>query len=338
MSVYQNSKFRYMVMKTEGASQGTDATPSTTERVIRIRDIKTSIDPELDDENVKYSDGTHAEDQSVVGVQKGTIQCSVRCCVGSTQILAPQWWTLAKACGMTTTSAYSTDKGIGLVRRLAKDDATYTIWVSNASIGASQTFTFQKYVGCIGNMQIGCDKVGGVWTAKYNYFGKLTDIVDASDLALTAPDLNQPQAYLSHTASINGVSESISAWQLDLGNVINPVPLQSDATGISHYVITESHPRFSCNPLAVKQATKDWWAELLAKPTTNNLILGTPAASKLSISSADMQLLTMAEAEVGGLNAWAMNFKLLPNGVTGALLDASLTYEDCFEILQGTRS
>jgi hypothetical protein len=190
----------------------------------------------------------------------------------------------------------------------------------------------------MGNMILGADKVGGVWTAKFNIFGKLNDIVDASEIAISSPGTIQPQVFLSNAFSINGTAEKISKWEFNLGNEVKAVPDQSDATGISHYVVVSKKPRFSCNPLGVKQATRDWWAEALSKPSTNNLILGTPAAAKLSISSSDMQMLSMAQSEVEGLSAWDMNFKLLPNGVPGTLNDAALTYEDTFELLQGTRT
>jgi hypothetical protein len=337
MSAHQNPKFRYMVIKPE-VTPGTAVAPTTTERVIRFRDIKASSDFDLDDENAKYSDGTHAEEQSIVGQQKGVVQCMVRCNVGSTDITTPKWWEIAKMCGCTPTSAYATTKGIGLVRRLAKDDQTYTIYVSDVTIGSSQIHTFKQYAGCVGNMTLGVDKSGGVWAAKFNIFGKLMDIVDASEIALSAPDTVQPQAYLSHAFTINSQSQKVPTWQFDLGNVIKAVPDQSDATGISHYVILESHPRLSCNPLAVKQATTDVWANILSKPASHTIQLNTAAASKLSLKILDAQYIKADEAEAEGLRSWAFNFKALGNGAPGTLIDSALTYEDTFELLQGTRS
>jgi hypothetical protein len=337
MGANQNINLRYAVLKVESAA-GTWAEPATANHVIRLRNVAFTTDPDIDDENAKFADGTHAEDLSIPGAQKGTFSCEVKCNVGAAATTAPAWWTLAAPCGCVATSAYSTT-GIGLVRRKAQDDTTYSIAIYDIEIGGgSPVTTIYKFAGCMGNMVIGCDKTGAPWLAKFNFSGKLYDIIDGTAIALTSPGVVVPQAYLSHAASINGAAVSMPNWSFDLGNQLGMVPSQADATGISHYIIKESRPRFTCNILAVKQATKDVLAEFLTKPDSNGILTNAAAASKLSLNVVDAQNISMKPSSVEGLAAWELGFKALHNGVPASLIDSTLTYEDTFELLQGTRA
>ncbi len=330
----------HMVMVAE-TTPGTWVEPATAQHIIRFRDIKYETNADPDDENAKFANSNHAEDQTIFGLQHGTISASVRCTVGATDVTAPQWWVPAYSCGCLASSAYSTTKGIGLRRRMAKDDATYSIAVYETTLGGGTPITkITKFAGCIGNMVIGCEKIGSPWVAKFSWMGKLYGEVDGTDIALSSPGTAVGQKFTGAAFTINSTAEKIGGWSFDLGNVIKPVADQSDATGISHYVITESHPRFTCSPLSVKQATTDWWANLLSKPSVNDIITNAPAAGKLSMNIVDAQALKRGIDARDGLRAYAMTFKALENGVPGTLIDngTEMTYEDTFEILQGTRS
>lgn len=341
MGTNQTMNLRYAVVKTEGATPGTFVAPATAQHIIRIREPVWSPDIPLDNEAEKWGDGTHAEDLSLAGYQAGKINFSVRCNAGATDVTAPQWQTLALGCGCVNTAAYATTKGIGLVRRKQYDDATYSIVIYDVEIGGAAPVTTEyQFVGCTGNMKIGCAGVGAPWVAQFEFQGALKDIVDGTAIALTTPGTVVPQTFLSHVCSIDGNAKNIGSWMLDLGNVVTPVMDQTKAYGISHYVITKSSPRFNCNVLATKQATTgaDYLANLLVKPTSNVLIMGTPTTAKLSISAPDMQLMSIPQSPRDGFVAWDLTYKLLANGVPGTPLDESLGYEDTFEILQGTRT
>lgn len=336
---HQSIDLRHMIMVAE-TTPGTWVEPATAQHIIRFRDIKFTTEVEFDDENAKFANGAHAEDISISGIQHGNISASVRCTVGASDVTAPQWWVPAYSCGCLVSSAYST-KGIGLRRRQTQDDATYSIAIYDTTIGGgTQVTTIYKYAGCVGNMVVGCEKLGSPWVAKFNWFGKLTDVIDGTDIALSSPGTAVPQNFTSAAFTINSTAEKVNGWQFDLGNVIKPVGNQADATGISHYVITESHPRFSCAPLSVKQATTDWWANLLSKPSVNDIITNAAAAGKLSLTVIDAQALKMTPEARDGLVAYGMSFKALENGVPGTLIDSGtgMTYEDTFELLQGTRT
>jgi len=341
MGTNQTMNLRYLVMKTEGATPGTFAAPATGEHIIRIREPVYTLDLPVDNEAEKWGDGTHAEDLSLAGYQAGKINFSIRCNVGASDVTAPQWQTPALGCGCVNTSPYASTKGIGLVRRKQYDDATYSIVLYDVEIGGATPVTTEyQFSGCAGNMKLGCAGIGKSWMAQFEMQGALKDIVDGTAIDLTSPGTVVPQTFLSHVVSIDGNAKNVGSWMLDLGNVLSPVEDQTKANGISHYVITKSSPRFNCNVLAVKQATTgaDYLANFLTKPASNVLIMGTPTAAKLSISAPDMQLLPFAPADRGGLVAWDLVYKLLANGVPGTLLDNVLTYEDTFEILQGTRT
>jgi hypothetical protein len=346
MGIYQNANLSYVIVKVESVP-GTYVAPTTTEYVMRVRNIAWSPTIEMDDESAKYANGNHAESISIPGVQTGKISFETRCNVGASDILLAPWQTFAYACGCMNTGAYASTKGNGLVRRLAKDDTTYSITKYDVEIGigsGTAVTTETRFAGCIGNMKIGCSKTGAPWVAKFEFMGKLSDIVDGTAIAFSSPGSVVPQVFNNHTVTIGGNARAIDSWEFDLGNEISPVKLQSDPTGISHYVITGSKPRFNCNPLSLKQAATgaDMLGNILSKPASNTIQIGTPATGKLSLKIIDAQYLSMAQETRDGLLGWALNFKALENGVPGTLIDGAgspaLTYEDTFELLQGTRT
>jgi hypothetical protein len=158
--------------------------------------------------------------------------------------------------------------------------------------------------------------------------------VDGTALSLhSTVDTALSEDFLSNVFSIGGISERISSWSFDLGNQINPIIDQSEATGYSHFVLTGAQPRFKCNPLAKKQATRDILNEMLTE--TSGVI--SLATTHYTLKLPKTQILSAAQAAREGLVGWDLNFKALQNGIPGTLADSDLTLEDTFEFLQGAR-
>lgn len=325
-----------MVVKEE-TTPGTFAAPATDEHVIRIHNIEFTPELTMDDEGSKYANGIHAEDQSILTTQAGTLTFEAKCISGATDATAPGFFTLAKMCGCDTIAFTTT--GIGLVRRQAYDDNTFSCVIYDKELGGSSPVTTQyQFAGCIGNMTVSAS-INGVWMAKFTVKGKIIDFVDGSAVVLNAPGTRVAQNFLSTDCTIHSTASFVSEWEFDLGNEVQPVYASVDGTGISHYVITSSKPRFSANPLAVKQATTDW----LSKLQTNTVPFGpvlieTAAAGRLSLRVIDAQPISLANAPREGMRSWAVTFKALGNGLPGSLIYTAgdITSEDTFMLLQGT--
>jgi hypothetical protein len=324
------------------ATAGTYLAPTTNEHNIRFRNIEYTINTENDDDNSKYANGHHGEDESIPGMRSVTITASFRMTYGGAVATVPNWWQAAYACGLegigwdsgSAVAIGSAVEGISLVPRESKDDTTYSICIYEEEIGSSPVITELQAAGCMGNMVMTAENIGGDWIANVTFTGKLNDIVDGSAVALTSPQTQIGEKMLSNTFTIGGNAACISSFTLDLGNEITPVLCQSEATGISHYVITARRPRFSCNPLSKKQATDDWlnvWDSATTQVISN-------ASTNYTMKIIDAQLLSFGMSPREGLNAWELMFKCLQNGSPGSLTDSALTNEDTFDILQGARS
>ena len=328
---------RWMAVKLEG-TPGTIETVADSDFNVRIRNIEITPNIPVDDEGAKYQTGNHAEDESLHGAQSVTIKCAVRAAWGGAVATPPDWWKLAQACGCGVLS-YTT-AGRGLVGRNAYDDTTASIIIADKEIGSSggPITTLYKCAGCMGNMTLKADKVGDPWLAEFEFTGKLVDVVDGTALVLTSPQTELGEMFLSNVLTIDSVAKKVSKFQFTMGNTVSPIADQSNATGYSHYVITDRKPRFSCDPLAVKQATTDWLNDLLTENTGSATLATAAATPHFTLRFPDLQPITTALASREGLVAWENNYKALMNGpATGALVDSTLTHEDTWELLQGAK-
>ena len=286
----------------------------------------------MDDENSKFGTGDHGEDESIAGMQSGTVTANVKAVASSDPETEPKWWKAAKACGCGVVTY--TGFGLGLVRRKLYDCTTYSVAVYDVEMGATPVTTIHKYAGCVGNMVLSADGLGAPQIAGFTYQGKLYDVVDGTALVLTSPDTTQAETFINSATTIFGSSAvQLSSYSFDLGNDINPVLDQSDSTGINKYSITASRPRLSVNPLALKQATAtlgDWLANILGE-TSGGIVI--PSAN-MSLDLLDAQMITHAQANREGYVGWDQTFKALRGGLTSGQYLA----EDTWELLHGARA
>ena len=182
--------------------------------------------------------------------------------------------------------------------------------------------------------------------AMYTFTGKLVDVVDIANGSVPVPqdlDTTCSDKMLNNTMLINDVTQRISNFTLDTGNEIQPIIDQSESTGYSHYVIGSRAPRFATNPLMKEVAEDDVWGKLTSGLTgcldTYAMGVGdTGLDNKFMLIIPKGQLLSAAVATRERSVNWDQNYKLLPNGVTGAIADPSLAEEVTWELLQGARS
>jgi len=344
MGVNLNRNLRQLVVQEESTPGTMETDLATADNVIRFRDIEISPAIEFDDENSKYANGSHAQDEAIAGVRVCTLTASVKVTYSGTATTEPQWWKLAKICGLgaigwdsgSEVAAGSAADGVALVSRAAYDDTPYTCWVLDKEIGSSPATSILKLKGCVGNGIFTCEGPGKTVYFNATISGVYNDLVDGSDIAINAATQTQlAEPFINSAFTIGGKAEKIGSWQLDLGNEVTPIYSQADAGGVLHYAITARRPTFSCNPLAVKQATRDWFNEVVSQTTS---AISCPIGTNMTVKGLDAQCMNPSLAAREGLVNYDLNFRLLQNGTPGSLTDAALDLEDTLEFLHGART
>ena len=338
-----SSNLRILVGALED-SPGDDRTLTAADFDVRVRGVEVTPTVELDDEGSKWNRGDHAEDESITGATTGQITFSVRAALASAITTEPNWWKFAEGCGCSTDAYAST--GYGLKPLKSYDEKTMTLWVYDIQRGGTGNAVCHKFSGCMGNMVLSAEGVGKPWMASFTFTGKLTSIEDIAAASVPSPfglDATCADKFLNDSVYIDSVAQKVSSFSLDIGNEIQPVYDQSDASGISHYGIITRKPRLSLNPLMQAMSTDNVWNRMTTGatgcPDTFAVHIGdTGANTQYAIMVPKAQMLSASVAAREGLVAFEENFKLLGNGVTGSIADANLAPEVTWELLNGTRS
>ncbi|RPH42665.1 MAG: hypothetical protein EHM87_16130 [Burkholderiales bacterium] len=333
---------RVLVGKVESVA-GTMETLTSADFDVRIRNPEVTATVEVDDEASKWARGNHGEDEVITGSQMGQITFSTRLTKGATVSTKPSWFKFAEGCGCLPVQYASA--GWGLQPRKQNDEKTMTIWVFDVRRGGTApTAVAYKFAGCMGNMTIAAAGVGKPWMVNFTFTGKLTDIdmniANASILEAIVAENTCAEKFINASAYLGSNSEKVSQFSFDIGNEIQPIINQADATGFAYHAITSRKPRLSLNPL---MDTHDIYGELVygttGCPTSYPCMVGnTGANGAISLHIPKGQVISAAVANREGLVGWDVNVKALANGVTGAVASGDLQPEVTWEILQGKRS
>lgn len=337
LSPIHGTRLRTLIAKAESVN-GTAETPLAADFDTRIFNLEFSpYEIGMDDEGAKDANGTHAETLFIAGETIGSISFACRMNYGASAAAFGKWSKFAKACGMGE-KAWTT-AGISLLPRTQYDTESLTMWIIDTELGGgSPVSTIYKFKGCVGNMVVGCDGIGKPWMAKFAFKGCCYDVFDGSALALTAPDATHPEIYLTNALTINSIAKYVSKWSMDCGNDVQPLYDQSDATGVGCFCITARKPRFTCDPLSVKQATEDVF-DIVTAETPYTIYVKAPATSShLTVKVMSAQLIPPKLAAREGFVSTERTYRALANGVAGALIDSDLTVEDTWELMNGARA
>lgn len=321
---------RIAVVKLE-STPGTAETLADADHNVRLFGIECAPIFEIDDENSKYATGDHAEYESIVGAQSGTISFSCRMAWGGNVTTIPNYFKLFNACGYETKTYTST--GIGLMPVASKDCVSATIGVYDINRCSSPSAVCYKFAGCTGNVELGCEGIGRPLVAKFTFTGKLVSIADVANgdiPVLTSPDSELAEKLLNTTLTFGGTAQKISSFNLNAGNEIQPVIDQSENTGYHAYGIVTRKARFSCNPLVQLQADDAVYSRIINE-TTGTIAL---ELQNIKINVPVAQLISTALANREGLINWDQNYKCLRNGSTDSDIDDEATHD----ILIGTYS
>lgn len=340
MSYYLHP-LRVLVGKLE-TTAGTAETLTDADFDVRIRNPEVTPQIEMDDEASKYARGDHGEDTSISGAQSAQVTFSIRMVRGSTVATTPNWWKFCNACGLYTTSWASAGKSLDPLK--AYDNKTMTIWIYDIQRGATPAAVCYKLAGCMGNVVFTSEGVGMPWMANFTMTGKLQDI----DMAVANADIPVPldldatcaEKFLSNQCYVGSTAEKISTFSMDVGNEIQPVFDQSDATGIAYHAITSRRPRLAFNPLMV--SSRDVWNDIANGVTgcasTYSIMIGDTGLGRYSLHIPKGQFISAGLANREGMINWDATIKCLANGITGSVSDGDLEEEATWQLLQGARS
>lgn len=291
-----------------------------------------SMTVEPDDEAAKYANGHHGEDKSVMGLQYGTIDFSVKLALGTDRTTEPKWAKLAYGCG-SYPQTY-TGGGWGLMPLKAYDEKTLTIWIYKIQMGAAPRATCFKFAGCMGKLTIGAEGTGKPVMLNFSFDGKLEsvdfDVANASIPEINNLDETCYEKMLNGNITIDSLERLVDAFQLDTGNETTMLKDLSETTGIRNYSIVNRKPRFTCNPLmqGVTGTYKSDYDYLFGSatgcPSTPPVVI-TTSHWELRIPKA--QLLSNAPGGRDGRSHFDQTWKCLGPGYTGVTVDPNIPYE-----------
>lgn len=303
----------------------------------RITNIEMSMDVGFDEEVGNVMTGDHGELESYSTLRQGEISFEIMCDWGGAVNTDPEWEKFVQACGWKV-NAYGA-VGIGFQPLAAYDCISMTIVVYDIECGTNPDATGYLFKGCMGNVELGADGVGGKWKFKFTFKGAFVDAYDIDPSGAEYPELTGAstriaEKLLSNTVTVQGVSQLISSFNINAGNDIKMVPDQGDSTGIKQFYISNRKPRLAMNAIMNDHTTEDVWDNVINETTgiinvtSTNLTIHCPRTQYLNPGMSDME----------GLVGYEHSFKLLRNHNGSAAITATIPDEICFELLQGARS
>lgn len=272
------SKLKSIATKQESVI-GVAETLTTADNNIRMWDLGVTADVSMDQSPSKPATGDFGNDYSIPGPMSSKITFNTK--YWSDGATEAAWTKLIKACGCGVTSAVG---GYEIYPTVSAINNTLSIGIYDKSSVTTDTALKYEIVGAVGNLTIKADGVGKPYTMGWEFTGGLNDIADINTSAIpafSAVSTVVPDRFLNGYISIGSYSACVSTFEFNIGNTITPVECQNSVNGYSQFLITEQNPTITINPLIVKNATYDVWADLLAG-TTKQIIIET-AQFKLTL-------------------------------------------------------
>ncbi len=319
-----------------------EATPGTIEALVdadsNVRLYEPLFTPATEmDSDLKYSTSDHTEDIDVAGIRVGTLTFWHMLGNDGTAQGKPNWGKYFDSAGAI--NAVHSTTGNSYKPRTASDGVSMTIQLADVERGATQSYQV-PFVGCMANAVIFCEGPGKPFKIRYEFSGKVGTFADAASVMdLTSPDTTVPYVNLNTTFVIDGVTEKVASFELDLGNEIMPEDDPSDTTGVLQYSIVTRKPRLSINPYKQRVSAANQWNNVNTN-NTGTITISNGETPALLITCPQAQPISLADANRQGLSAWDMNYKLLRNGQVGSLTldNVDNTVEDTWEILIGAKA
>lgn len=141
--------------------------------------------------------------------------------------------------------------------------------------------------------------------------------VAPADVALitATPGTVIPPVFKSGAVTVDAVVHRISSLDVELGNVVNPIPSSNDAQAVAGFLIADRRIGVTLDPEQVAVATYDWHAKRDAPPNSGQGAVaswgvGTVQYNRIKLSAPRLQVVDIAEGNRGGLRIFNISAKL----------------------------
>jgi len=252
---------------------------------------------------------------------------------------------------VTVTYTATTYAGVEFLPMTFANEVTATIWIIAPENGYAPSSTIWRYTGGHGGnaSNFGAGKIGDVHmlTGKMAaaYIGTM-ELPLSSVRTMTSMETTVPEVMLSNLltvpARVNGFDSTrnieISQYNLDFGGIVNPFLDQSTTTGNAYYATQDRDPKFSCNPYHVRKSLDDT-DYIVTNEVTGTITLQTALTNPhITITIANGQLLSPAEASREGYMSLNRVYRCLRNNLGNGSVTAELPDQCMYSILIGARS
>lgn len=227
----------------------------------RLMNIENGIETETTD--TSFLTGTFAKSWNLVGKRSGTISADLML-APATSGFGIEGGVLWNACGVAVSGPVNlNDYLIYPDIAFSSNGLSMSVMVKNQTTSPVSAQVYD-YNGCMGNATISVDGVGTPLTTSFEFQGgsqNARNIPDASGIAYNFDPANVPTnlpiKFMNWTVELEAKDGSpatpfslcTTGWEFDLGNEINSVDCQDSTSGVRGYLITDSVPTFSFNPL-----------------------------------------------------------------------------------------
>lgn len=152
---------------------------------------------------------------------------------------------------------------------------------------------------------------GGQLYADFSFIGSFIEPVDGAQLVASYDDLLPPQL-LGAPGTINGVQQTFSSFNLDMGNQLAGIPDCSKASGYRSFEITDGNTRGKIDPEAGTVAAFDYYGHLKTG-TLLPLVIGPfgPAQyNQLKITGSNLRITNVQEGDREGKTIYNVDYQL----------------------------
>jgi len=252
---------------------------------------------------------------STEGQSSATITFQLDWCIASAA--HPMGWTtFMPACGLTkktATDAYEL--------QLAPPG---TSGVKTLSMGVYVDGVVKKIRGAMGTFSIS-GRAGDKITLSFTFTGVWDGMADVALPSPTYPanSTYEVQRFAGNDVTINSVATPISAFNFDLGNVVNLVESNAVHEGLLYAIVTDRRPILSVDPLSATTTSVARMASLLDPGVAVAITVG---GSEAQISLPAAQYTAISHGERSGL--MTDNLTFLATGAPGANTEVQLNYAE----------
>lgn len=303
------TKFKKLLVLKLETTSGTAIAMTNSDADIKFAPDSITLDASIDEYVQEVASGRHSIGPSTMGSRMGTVSAVAPLLLPATAGTAPKIGKAFKSCGWLETTvaetfvAYTPNAGYDEGNGVTATIAVYFI----PTTGDALIATFK---GCLGEVEIGLDKWGNPFTAKFDWTGAFVGVTYGSALALTSPDTGYAPALKGTAVTVGGTAIQTNKLLLKAGNSIVMDPA-ADATGYKAAVITRRQPTWAMDRkmIASDGVYTNWAAGTQVALSAETDVVNSQKI-QLTAPAGSLQGDGVKFADRDNINAWDMTFRL----------------------------